>query len=116
MPMPRCVEFSAVFDDGTVQRWEGPVAEQVWCGLDWSWLDTFEKPTITAPMRKVTKTRGFLGTSVPCDITVTKDKPLPFEWCTIQSCVPREAMTPPDSERRICDYRITVEAIPAVPK
>jgi hypothetical protein len=104
----KCVEFSAVFDDGTVRRWEGPKAERVRLAGDWSWLDPDEQPTVTTPMRKVTTTKGYIGTRVPCDITDVKDEPLPFEWCTIQRCVPVEAMTPKDAERRVCDYRIVL--------
>jgi hypothetical protein len=58
---PKCVEFSAVFDDGTIQRWEGKKADQVWSALEWDWLDPGEQPTITKPMRRVTKITGHAG-------------------------------------------------------
>ena len=43
------VEIVVRRDDGTVERWEGPVANRVWSALDFSWLDPSEKPIVTKP-------------------------------------------------------------------
>lgn len=63
----KCVEFQAVFDDGTVERWEGVKATRVWSACDWSWLDKAEEPTITRPLRRITTGVSEISRSVECD-------------------------------------------------
>jgi hypothetical protein len=63
----KCVELTAVFNDGTVERWEGVKAGCVWSACDWSWLDKTEKPTITHPLRKVTTGTSVVKRYVECD-------------------------------------------------
>jgi len=67
-----CVELTAVFSDGTVERWEGDKADYVWSKCDWSWLDKNEKPTVTHPLRKVTQ---FVGVPYLYEPPITSDTP-----------------------------------------
>ena len=63
----KCVELTAVFNDGTVERWDGDKATRVWSGCDWSWLDQGEKPTVTHPLRRITTGASVVGRSIECD-------------------------------------------------
>ena len=107
--MPKAVEVTVVYDDGTVERWTGASADaQADC------LAEGYGPTITKPLRKVTEVEGQFtnadsdGLRIGGDGSLrgskTLDKLLPEE--VDRSCV-REGQ-----EGRRFRFRIVVEAVP----
>jgi hypothetical protein len=107
----RCVEFRAVFSDGTVERWEGDVATRVWAACDWSWLDKGEKPTVTRPHRKVTVLCG-CHYDAALDGEGIADRDVVLTYHLGRQILPPEALGETDGANGpLFDYRIEVEAV-----
>jgi hypothetical protein len=123
----RCVELTAVYDDGTVERWEGePQGPQPWNrGPAQSVLDKYESQheeysgfkadgscrvpwpasTVTRPARRVTVVRGYPSpTGERIKMADRPDLTLGEMWP-----MPPLAMFDADEWY---DLRITVEAVP----
>lgn len=138
----RCVELTAVYDDGTVERWEGePQGPAKWQrGPAQSVLDKYESQheeysgfkadgscrvpwpasTVTRPARKVTVVRGYHYRDGECDYISHPDEcegpgtPVE-EWLPDVAKAGRDHSDP--CEGPLGTFRVTVEFVPdeAVP-
>lgn len=135
----RCVELTAVYDDGTVERWDGqdlggclaPLrvydkakthTEMTEDGEPYDRAETV-LPTITKPLRKVTVVRGpYVGPDMDsgaCIVEPPDAKSLEGHYHDLAEIIPdgvEDGQFHAVHERPMYDFRITVEAVPVEDK
>jgi hypothetical protein len=111
--MPKCVELMAVYDDGTVERWEAPNGYLTFVGEPGS--ACYQPTTTTKPLRRVTTVRASAHTEDNGVALGDADNP---GWSILRAgaeLFPEEVRHPAGDMEfggPLCDFRITVEAVP----
>jgi len=116
----KCIELTAVYDDGIIARWEGDDAEymetEASSVMAYS-AGPWRQPTTTRPLRKVTTVRGIVFD--PCDGGANHIRPIPEDDDLRE--VSFDGIIPPGADIAqggavhwgpLCDFRITVEGVP----
>jgi hypothetical protein len=113
--MPKCVELTAVYDDGTVERWETPNGYLPFVGEPGT--ACYQPTTTTKPLRKVTVMEGSHYTDYEGQVIESAD--ILGGNMDLSALLPNEIVARPvegnvDGTNGLrCRLRITVEAVPA---
>ena len=124
----RCIELTAVYDDGTVERWEGDAADRAMSEFESGATCTVEemcctrseiasveaniKPqAVTHPARKVTALRGHPSANGYCIARADGGG----KAVDLPDLLPAPPLAMFDSGMEF-DFRITVESVPVVVK
>jgi hypothetical protein len=107
--MPKCVELMAVYDDGTVERWEAPNGYLTFVGEPGSACS--QPTTTTKPLRRVTVVRGRHDTH-EADCIVDDGDGVYLSDLLPSGPARGEILLSGAYRGDDCDFRITVEATP----